>query len=253
MSWQLMDVDRLTPVERENLRAAAARNLLGCCDWCRDLLRVQLSAEENCSQQSWAHSASVDPIQRLHRSIRACTRCADAGYIPVARPVVAGKLGDRIAIIGQAPGAVELTTGQPFSGRSGAILRRWLGDAGISESDLPYRTAITKCFPGKAIGGVGDRRPSPAEVQLCAPWLDAELEILRPRVLVLLGTLAIYRFWGKAPLEEAVGRRRRESGRVLLPFPHPSGASRWLNDPAHAELLAKAIRLLRREAAHIRA
>ncbi len=97
----------------------------------------------------------MDPLQRLHRSIRACTRCADAGYIPVARPVVAGKLSDRIAVIGQAPGSVELTTGQPFSGRSGAILRRWLAEAGISENELPYRTAITKCFPGKALSGVG--------------------------------------------------------------------------------------------------
>ena len=171
----------------------------------------------------------------------------------MARPVVAGKLSDRIAVIGQAPGAVELTTGQPFSGRSGAILRRWLGEAGINDSELPYRTAVTKCFPGKAIGGVGDRRPSSAEVALCAPWLDAELELLQPRVMVLLGTMAIDRFWGRVPLEEAVGQRRREAGRVLLPFPHPSGASRWLNDPTHAQLLRTAIRLLRREAIAVRA
>jgi uracil-DNA glycosylase family 4 len=170
----------------------------------------------------------------------------------MARPVVAGSSLDRIAIIGQAPGAVELTTGQPFSGRSGAILRRWLAEAGIGEDALPYRTAITKCFPGKAISGVGDRRPSSAEAALCAPWLDAELELLRPRILVLLGTMAIDRFWGRVPLEEAVGRRRREAGRVLLPFPHPSGASRWLNDPAHAQLLTAAIGLLRREAAAVR-
>lgn len=196
----------------------------------------------------------MDPVQRLHRSIRSCTRCADAGYIPAARPVVAGKRGDRIAIIGQAPGAVELTTGQPFSGRSGAILRRWLADAGISEDQLPYRTAITKCFPGKALSGVGDRRPSSAEVALCAPWLDAELALLRPPVMVLLGTMAIDRFWGRAPLESVIGRMRREvDGRVLIPFPHPSGASRWLNDPGHQLLLRKAIAHLRREAARVRA
>lgn len=170
----------------------------------------------------------------------------------MARPVVAGSASDRIAVIGQAPGAVELTTGQPFSGRSGAILRRWLADAGISENELPYRTAITKCFPGKALSGVGDRRPSSAEVALCAQWLDAELELLQPRVMVLLGTMAIDRFWGRVPLEEAVGRRRHETGRVLLPFPHPSGASRWLNDPTHARLLGDAIGLLRREAAALR-
>lgn len=196
----------------------------------------------------------MDAMQRLHARIRACTRCADAGHIPFARPVVAGRLGDRIAIIGQAPGAVELTTGQPFSGRSGAILRRWLADAGISEDQLPYRTAITKCFPGKALSGVGDRRPSSAEVALCAPWLDAELALLRPPVMVLLGTMAIDRFWGRAPLESVIGRMRRDvDGRVLIPFPHPSGASRWLNDPGHQLLLRKAIAHLRREAARVRA
>ncbi len=162
----------------------------------------------------------MDRLERLHRRIRACTRCADAGYIPFARPVVAGSSLDRIAIVGQAPGAIELTTGMPFSGRSGVILRRWLAGAGIGEDELPYRTAITKCFPGKAIGGVGDRRPSPAEAKLCAPWLEAELELLRPRVLVLLGTMAIDRFWGRVALEDAVGHRRSEQSRVLLPFPH---------------------------------
>src|SRR5947207_8037881 len=72
-------------------------------------------------------------LQRLHARIRACTKCVAAGYLERARPVVAGSIRDRIAIVGQAPGAVELTTGQPFSGRSGAELRRWLAQAGIDE------------------------------------------------------------------------------------------------------------------------
>jgi len=97
-------------------------------------------------------------------------------------------------IIGQAPGAIELTTGLPFSGRAGAELRRWLAVAGIDEAHLPYRTAITKCFPGKAASGAGDRRPSPAEVLLCAPWLEAELALVRPRVVLLVGTLAMLAF-----------------------------------------------------------
>lgn len=192
----------------------------------------------------------MDPLERLHARIRACTQCADAGFIPRAFPIVAGRLSDRIAIVGQAPGAVELMTGEPFTGRSGAMLRRWLADAGIGEGALPYRTSVTKCFPGKAGSGTGDRRPSPAEQALCAPWLDAELDLLRPRILLLIGQLAIERFWGREPLSAAVGRSRREpDGQLRIPLPHPSGASRWLNDPAHAELLRKAIRLLRREAA----
>src|SRR5207249_7321450 len=173
----------------------------------------------------------IDPdrqrrLTRLHREIRACTRCADAGYIPRAFPIVAGKATDRIMIVGQAPGAVELTTGLPFSGRSGAELGRWLARAGIDEDHLPYRTAITKCFPGKAAGGGGDRRPSPAEIGLCAPWLEEELALLRPRVILLVGGLAIGRFWGKISLESAVGTSRRIEGVTYIALPHPSGASR---------------------------
>jgi uracil-DNA glycosylase family 4 len=187
-------------------------------------------------------------LERLHARIRACTTCVAAGYLERARPVLAGSIRDRIAIVGQAPGAVELTTGQPFSGRSGAELRRWLAEAGIDEDHLPYRTAITKCFPGKSPTGVGDRRPSPAEIALCTPWLDQELALLRPRVILLLGGLAIDRFWGRVPLENAVGRARRRDGVTFIPLPHPSGASRWLNDPAHRELLRRGLAHVRRAA-----
>lgn len=182
----------------------------------------------------------------LHSRIRACTKCVAAGYLPAAFPIVAGKASDRVMIIGQAPGAVEVTTGLPFSGRAGAELRRWLADAGIDEAHLPYRTSITKCFPGKAASGAGDRRPSPPEVALCAPWLEAELALVRPRVILLVGTLAIERFWGRVQLGDVVGRSRLEGDRVLIPLPHPSGASRWLNQPENRRRLRRALALVRR-------
>jgi uracil-DNA glycosylase len=185
-------------------------------------------------------------LARLHARIRACTKCVDAGYIDRAQPIVAGSIDDRIAIVGQAPGAVELTTGTPFSGRAGAELRRWLARAGIDEDHLPYRTAITKCFPGKSPTGSGDRRPSPGEIALCAPWLEQELALLRPRVILLVGTLAIERLWGRLALESVVGRWRTEDGVTYVPLPHPSGASRWLNDLGHRLLLDRALEKLRR-------
>jgi uracil-DNA glycosylase family 4 len=184
---------------------------------------------------------------QLHAQIRACTRCADAGFIPRAFPVVAGRASDRVMIVGQAPGAVELTTGLPFSGRAGAELRRWLALAGIDEAHLPYRTSITKCFPGKAASGAGDRKPSPLEIANCAPWLAREIELVRPHIVLLVGQLAIERFIGKVALGEVVGTMKRDGDRVLIPLPHPSGASRWLNQPAHRALLGRALRILRRE------
>ncbi|HLQ05811.1 MAG TPA: uracil-DNA glycosylase family protein, partial [Verrucomicrobiae bacterium] len=177
-----------------------------------------------------------------------CTRCVAAGYLDRAFPIVAGKASDRVMIVGQAPGAVELTTGLPFSGRAGAELRRWLARAGIDEDHLPYRTSMTKCFPGKAASGAGDRRPTPAEIALCAPWLEREISLVRPKILLLVGQLAIERFIGKVPLGDVVGTLRREGDRVLIPLPHPSGASRWLNQSANRALLDRALRILRREA-----
>ncbi len=191
--------------------------------------------------------SSEHELARLHARIRACTACVAAGHIARAQPIVAGKITDRVMIVGQAPGEVELTTGLPFSGRAGAELRRWLARAGIDEGHLPYRTAITKCFPGKARSGAGDRRPSPAEVALCAAWLEQELALVRPRVLLLVGTLAIERLWGRVPLADAVGKSRRDGERVLIPLPHPSGASRWLNAERHRRLLDAALRLVSRE------
>jgi uracil-DNA glycosylase family 4 len=186
-------------------------------------------------------------LLELHADIRACTRCVAAGYLDQAFPIVAGKKSDRVMIVGQAPGAVELTTGLPFSGRAGAELRRWLARAGIDEDHLPYRTSMTKCFPGKAASGAGDRRPSPAEIALCAPWLEQEIALVRPKILLLVGQLAIERFIGKVPLGDLVGTLRRDGSRVLIPLPHPSGASRWLNQPANRALLDRALRILRRE------
>jgi uracil-DNA glycosylase len=186
-------------------------------------------------------------LKRLHTRIRACTACVAAGYLDRAAPVVAGDITDRVMIVGQAPGVVELATRTPFSGRAGAELRRWLARAGIPEDQLPYRTAITKCFPGKAVSGSGDRRPSPPEIGLCAPWLEAELALVRPEVILLVGALAIDRLWGTAPLSGVVGRSRRSPelhGALLIPLPHPSGASRWLNDPLNRARLDRALRLV---------
>src|SRR5258706_11896303 len=191
--------------------------------------------------------ADAAKLKRLHARIRACTKCVAAGYLEQAAPVVAADIADRVMTVGEAPGVVEVVTRPQSSGRAGAELRRWLARAGIGENELPYRTAITKCFPGKAATGAGDRRPSPPEIALCAPWLEAELALVRPQVLLLVGTLAIDRLWGKTALSEAVGRSKRRAdlgAALLIPLPHPSGASRWLNDPENKARLDRALRLV---------
>jgi uracil-DNA glycosylase len=197
-------------------------------------------------------------LSRLHRDILACTRCADAGYLPRAAPVLSGFADNRIMLIGQAPGAVEEVRRLPFQGRSGKTLMRWLVRAGFaSEADVRrrvYLTSMTKCFPGKGTGG-GDRRPSRREVDLCRSHLDRQLALIRPDVIVLVGGLAHERFLPGRPLDQLVGRIFDVTGHavqgapttrpLLVPLPHPSGASRWLNDPANVKLLDRALRRLR--------
>jgi len=192
----------------------------------------------------------MDAIERLHREILGCRRCEEAGFIERAAPVVWGRLGDRMMLIGQAPGVTELENRRPFQGRAGKELFRWMASVGIGEDDFRsrvYMTAITKCFPGRVAGGSGDRRPSPAEIALCRPWLDRQLALIRPAAILLVGGLAIERFLPKRPLHEVIGRRFEQGGTPLIPLPHPSGASRWLNATEHRALLRQALDLVRDE------
>src|SRR6266550_4160692 len=197
-------------------------------------------------------------LARLHGEILACTRCVDAGYLPQAAPVLSGHADNRIMLIGQAPGAVEAVRRLPFQGRSGKILMGWLIRASFtSETQVRrqvYMTSITKCFPGKGSGG-GDRRPSRAEVDLCRGHLDRQLALLKPDLIILVGGLAHERFLPGRPLDALVGRLFDLSGRevtsashirpLLVPLPHPSGASRWLNAVENRRLLERALRRLR--------
>jgi uracil-DNA glycosylase len=197
-------------------------------------------------------------LARLHREILGCTRCVDAGYLPQAAPVLSGYADNRIMLIGQAPGAVEAVRGIPFQGRSGKVLMGWMIRAGFSsEAQVRrhvYMTSITKCFPGKGTSG-GDRRPSRAEVDLCRSHLDRQLALIKPEVLILVGGLAHERFLPGRPLDTLIGRLFDASGRevtsrsaarpLLIPLPHPSGASRWLNVVENRALLDRALRRLR--------
>jgi uracil-DNA glycosylase len=154
-------------------------------------------------------------------------------------------------LVGQAPGRVESEGGRPFAGRAGRVLFAWLADAGIEEAaarERIYIAAVTRCFPGPAPSGRGDRVPSLTEQRNCSDWLLDEVRIIRPRVLIPVGRLAIERFLPGRPLDEVVGRLHQlpVGGRVtaVIPLPHPSGASSWIHQGDHPQLLRRAIRLL---------
>ncbi|MDQ2891055.1 MAG: uracil-DNA glycosylase [Gemmatimonadota bacterium] len=155
-------------------------------------------------------------------------------------------------LVGQAPGQVERESQRAFSGRAGKTLFRWLAQAGLSEPEVRervYIAAVTRCYPGPAASGRGDRVPSREEQSSCARWLDAELDLLRPALVIPVGRLAIDRFLGKLPLEQVIGKEHTvlvaNTATRVIPLPHPSGASSWVHGPGHAELLDEALALLR--------
>ena len=147
--------------------------------------------------------------------------------------------------------ATEAQAKRPFTASSGRRLFEWLGETGFEEVDFRaryYMTAVTKCYPGKHPKGKGDRKPSRAEQKLCRPFLDGELVLVQPKVLLAVGGLAIETLLGqKLRLDEAVGRVYQIDGRYVLPLPHPSGASLWPNLPENQARLRQALTLLGEE------
>jgi uracil-DNA glycosylase len=157
-------------------------------------------------------------------------------------------------LVGQAPGKVETAGGKPFAGRAGKTLFRWLEQAGVDETTARrqiYIAAVTRCFPGPSPSGRGDRVPSRDEQDACSQWLERELRIIRPKLLIPVGKLAIERFFPVTPLDQLIGREfniEHVGGSSLaIPLPHPSGASSWIHQGNHPRLLARAIALIGRE------
>jgi len=154
-------------------------------------------------------------------------------------------------LIGQAPGQTETGGGKPFAGRAGRTLFRWLASAGLDEAtarEWLYIAAVTRCYPGPHPSGRGDRVPTPRERERCGAWLDDELRLIRPGLIVPVGRLAIDRFLGARPLSELIGAAHEvthEGGRsIAIPLPHPSGASSWIHAPGNRALLDRALALL---------
>jgi uracil-DNA glycosylase len=171
----------------------------------------------------------------------------EAGYPLESLPVVHGHTGQRAYMLGQAPGVVEGDERRPWRGRAGRTLRRWL-DLGEEEFySAFYCASVTRCYPGKAPSGRGDRTPTPREQELCSFWREWELRLLRPALIVPVGGLAIRRLLGRTGLVDSVGRRFEHAGAAVVPLPHPSGASSWLNDPANRRLVEGAAAVIRRE------
>src|SRR5258708_2650236 len=158
----------------------------------------------------------------LQRDTAPCRACVDAGYPLESLPVRAPYAGQRAYLYGQAPGIVEGEERLPWRGRAGQTLRRWLD----LDEDAFYATfycaSVTRCYPGRAPSGRGDRTPTPQEQELCAFWRRWELELLRPQLIVTVGGLALRALLGHTQLTECIGERYELDRSGVIPLPHPS-------------------------------
>jgi uracil-DNA glycosylase len=199
-----------------------------------------------------APSAKQFALDRHVARLRRCRRC----HRMKSTPVSGGAIVSDVMIIGQAPGPREPTLKRPFAHTAGQTLFRWFEQfCGMSETAVRlkiYFAAVCRCFPGKAPGGA-DRVPAPDEIRNCSSWLSEEIEILKPRLIIPVGRLAISQFIDCEKLDTVIGKkfraRRGDHGFDLIPLPHPSGASPWHKIPPGKQLLEKAMRKIARHPA----
>jgi uracil-DNA glycosylase len=168
-------------------------------------------------------------IQAHQKKLKACTACPQMlGPVVTGNPIVSP-----IILVGQAPGDKEGPAGKPFAWTAGKTLFSWFATIGLDESAFRqrvYMAAVCRCFPGKKPKG-GDRVPDAMEIAQCRHWLDREISLLQPRLIIPVGKLAILQFLQSERLVEVIGQTHKlildQRAVDIIPLPHPSGASTW--------------------------
>ena len=198
--------------------------------------RAAASARTLRSTPMTARKSSYRSLASLERDLARCRACAEAG-LP-ARVAARARAGS--AASAPISSARRPASSKERSGCRGAGAPAGRSAAGSSST----RTTSTRpstaprsraAIPGRAASGRGDRTPTPREQELCSFWRDWELELLRPRLIVTVGGLALRRLLGLPSLTPCVGERYELDGTPVVPLPHPSGASGWLNDPQNRD------------------
>lgn len=185
-------------------------------------------------------------IKTLQADLSSCRLCPE--MVP---PVIIGaSVASEILLVGQAPGDREGDLGRPFAWTAGKTLFKWFESIGVSEADFRrqvYMSAVCRCFPGKNPKG-GDRVPNREEIDTCSRWINKEIELLQPKLIIPVGKLAISQYLEVSKLVDVIGQKfQRTINGVevdLIPLPHPSGASTWHRMSPGKELLAYALDLL---------
>lgn len=197
-----------------------------------------------------------DPAFQAHLDILfSCRSCPAV----LGSPVTGAVEGAKVMLVGQAPGPHEVEERRPFAYTAGKRLFQWFSEIGVPEEKFRSRVhigAVIRCFPGKSPKGGGDRVPDAQEIANCGHHLDRELNLLRPQLVIAVGTLASVVITGEATLSLVVGRIHRveRAGQIFdaVVLPHPSGRSTWLNRPENRALLHSSLDLISRHPAFVR-
>lgn len=159
-------------------------------------------------------------------------------------------VASRILLIGQAPGSKEIVEARPFAWTAGKTLFGWFERIGMDENAFRrrvYMAAVCRCFPGKNPTG-GDRVPRQDEIENCSGWLQREVQMLQPRLVLAAGKLAIGQLMPVARLDAVVGKAHtvtlHDVAMDVVPLPHPSGASTWHRTEPGKTLLHQALEVI---------
>ena len=155
-------------------------------------------------------------LNEMYTTVKSCRLCELAASRTQAVPGV-GPVGVEIMFIGEGPGFHEDRQGFPFVGPAGKFLDELLAGAGIRR-DQVYITNVVKCRPP------GNRDPQPSEIEACRPYLDRQIELIRPRIVVTLGRFSMARYFPNASISRIHGQPKRQGGMIYLPMFHPAAA-----------------------------
>jgi len=172
---------------------------------------------------------SKQTILQHHQRLSECRLCPE--MIP---PVIIGQpVASKILLVGQAPGIREGDLGRPFAWTAGKTLFKWFQSIGVDEESFRrqvYMSAVCRCFPGKN-PKAGDRVPNKKEIEVCSQWINKEIAMLQPQLIIPVGKLAISQYLPVSKLVDVIGQSFHQKingiDTLLVPLPHPSGASTW--------------------------
>jgi len=159
----------------------------------------------------------VPALAELYQRIAVCQDCEDLAR--TRTKVVPGEGPDRahIVFIGEAPGFNEDQQGRPFVGQAGQFLEALLGSIGLKRSDV-YICNVIKCRPP------GNRDPLPTEIKNCQKWLDRQLELIAPKMIVTLGRYSLAKFFPGESISKIHGKERKRDNVIYYPMYHPAAA-----------------------------